>query len=173
MTSLPSQEKKVGGGLWRTFGVPLVWLLALLGFLLLLPLAVSRVGWEVAAWYENSEPWGPEKAFKLYVMESIPKGVTHIEIFGAYDSPTSVVVLTFDEDPATFPVLLERCGLTPVRKEDRVDCDILNFSAAPEMDGADYFERYPTDGTSKVITIKANPARTKVQYAYRGIEINS
>ncbi len=172
MTSSPSQEKKVGGSPWRAFGVLLACLLALVGYLLL-PLAVSWIGWQVAAWHEAAEPWSPEKAFKLYIMDPIPKGVTHIQTFGALDSITSVVVVTFDEDPATFPILLERFALAPVREEDRSDCEILNFSAAPELAEAEYFEHYSTDGTSKVITIKANPSRTKVQYAYRGIDIQS
>ena len=170
----PSGEKKAGGVLGWVFGTPHGCMLTFLGCSFPLAIASPWIIYYGAAYYEaiRNEMTPPaQREFELIVMEPIPKGVTNIQKFGALDSMTSVVVLTFDEDPATFPVLLERCALTPVRKEDQVDCDILNFSAAPEMEGADYFERYPTDGTSKVITIKANPSRTKVQYAYRGIDV--
>ena len=149
-------------------------MLTFLGISLPLLIASPWIAYYGSGYYEliRNEMTPPaQRAFELSIMDPIPKGVTHIQTFGARDSMTSVQVITFDENPATLPVLLQKWLLTPVAKDKQADCEAINFSIAPEMYGAEYFERYPTDGSSVVLTLKTNPSRTKVQYALRGIDV--
>ena len=170
----PSEEKKAGGVLGWIFGTPHGCMLTFLGgsFLLLIAsfwFVCYGIGYYEAIRNEMTPP--AEREFKTFVMDPIPEGVTHIHTVGAMDSLTSVLVIIFDEDPATLPFLLKRQLLSPVKKEEQADCETMNFSDCPLMDGAEYFGSDPTNGNNKVITLKTNLSRTRVQYAVRGIDI--
>ena len=171
----PVGEKKAGGVLRWVFATPLGCMLTFLGICLPLLIASPWIVYYGAVYYDaiRNEMTPPaESDFEMFVMDPIPKGVTHIYAVGAIDSLTSVEVIIFDEDPATFPTLLERQLLSPVKKEEQALCETMNFAGCPLMNDAEYFAIAPNDGSNKVITLKTNPSRTRVQYAVRGIDIS-
>ena len=147
-------------------------MLTFLGISLPLLIASPWIIYYGSAYYdaiENELTPPSEREFKQFVMDPIPKGVSDIQTVGERDSLTSVVVIMFDEDPAMFPVLVNKFLLQPVAKEEQANCETINFSDCPLFDGADYFKEVTEEKSNLVVSVKVDPSRTKVFIAFRGI----